>query len=820
MADDDDITAEENPVPGPGVTAWLAGVIGTPRQSQANTPPPLPIGYGPERQARRVEIHLPEEVVVAEGGTLQRIEIRGLPIGVSLTAGSAMKDGFWQLDPADLYGIAALVPDEIDMPFSVMLKGVFIGDDPETPWTELTGYEFTDDGETWVSTERPSEPEPQPEPVSQPTSEPEPEPENASESGAAVTVTPEPEVAQDPEPVPGPDEELISEPEPISDPEPEADLSPTMVVIDLDVSVGTEDPNVLEDITLHFSGLPAGAILTAGDVDGAVWSVPASALSDLAVVIPEQTPDFELEVEMEIAGAPPQSATIQVDNTPQPVDPDSAFRVNLAGGGAGRTRVSIYTDGVAAYDRVVNWAAAPGGMLSLLVPYTESGLPFEILMRYDALSPDVSPPVLQEIEIDGTVVSPMSPAISANGSATDEGLLWSGDLVIDVRGAMRPPPPDLGSGSEGGDEATIRAHVPSEMVEPTAALDANEDAFALPDQTERILPPESSPAPETDASPLDDVTDESESDIDDAAVETQPDTSDDDITEDGDVLIVDATFSDLQRPAFINELRNLRDFIRTRPADHSGEIYDRLGIDVTKWHDMSVRGPSGAVVDLEPRLPQIAPKGGIDNTRDLVPVELGELASLTGLEVRLTGMPPGALLTHGRNLGDGVWQLAAHDCDKVAMLPPIGPAGATALHVGWSSNGAKDTSFSPRKSLIVGQSLGRPAQSGTDMPSMSLVLDAETFDPGGHGSLSLTIGEMPPGTILSKGTNHGGGVWTLEATTGESIALFAAAAMAPFQITLTCVALNPETGDSTVVSRVLDSSPGQGTLRVRTEAAA
>ena len=357
MADDDDITAEEDPVPGPGVTAWLAGVIGTPRQSQANTPPPLPIGYGPERQARRVEIHLPEEVVVAEGGTLQRIEIRGLPIGVSLTAGSAMKDGFWQLDPADLYGIAALVPDGIDMPFSVMLKGVFIGDDPETPWTELTGYEFTDDGETRVSTERPSEPKPQPDPESQPTSEPEPE----------ISSEPEPVAAQDTEPIPGPDEELVSEPEPISDPEPEADLSPTMVVIDLDVSVGTEDPNVLEDITLHFSGLPAGAILTAGDVDGAVWSVPASALSDLAVVIPEQTPDFELEVEMEIAGASPQSATIQVDNTPQPVDPDSAFRVNLAGGGAGRTRVSVYTDGVAAYDRVVNWSAAPGGMLSLLL---------------------------------------------------------------------------------------------------------------------------------------------------------------------------------------------------------------------------------------------------------------------------------------------------------------------------------------------------------------------------------------------------------------------------------------------------------------------
>ncbi|MBO6950130.1 MAG: hypothetical protein JJ855_19325 [Rhodospirillales bacterium] len=836
MIDNDETSAEEKNVPGPGGTAWLAAVIGAPRQSQANAAPPLPLGFGPKSQARRVEILLPEEVVVAEGGNLQRIEIRGLPIGVRLTAGTAMKEGFWQLEPADLYGVAAMIPDGIDLPFSVMLKGVFVGDDPETPWTELTGYEFTDAGATEMLMERISEPvvessdsepvtewAPEPDPLPDPEPEPISAPERHPEPVARETPVPEPDETHVPETTDQPEHEALSEP----GHEPEAVLSPMMVVIDLDVSVGTEDPNVLKDIMLHFSGLPEGAILTAGDLKDGVWSVPASALSALAVVIPEQTPDFDLDIEMEIAGAPPQSATIQVENPNQPVDPASAFCVNLTGGGTGQTRISIYTDGVATYDRVVNWTEAATTDLSLLVPYAESGLPFEILMRYESLDKGAPPPVLKSIDIDGTKISPRSPAITANGTVNEDGLSWSGDLVVDVRAAMKQrfPEPERNSVSspEPEGEAGMLAHTPSEMSEPSAALDPGTETFQSITQTERVLTPQPEPTQEAEEFPLDDVVDAGTEDTDDLMVEAGADTTDkqaNDEAETSGVLVVDATFNDLQRPAFINELRNLRDFIRTRPADHNGEIYGRLGIEVTKWHDMSVRGPSGAEVELEPRLPHIAPKGGIDNTRDLIPVELGGLAGVTGVEVRVNGIPPGALLTRGRNLGKGVWQLAARDCTNVAMLPPIGRAGVTTLHVGWLENGKKESSFPLRKSVIVGQSYKRPPQSGIDMPSMSLRLDAETFDPGGHGSLSLTIGEMPPGSILSKGKNHGGGVWTLEAKTGESIALAAVRAMAPFDITLTCVALNPETGNSTVVSRVLESFPGQGKLRVRSEAAA
>jgi hypothetical protein len=50
--------------------------------------------------------------------------------------------------------------------------------------------------------------------------------------------------------------------------------------------------------------------------------------------------------------------------------------------------------------------------------------------------------------------------------------------------------------------------------------------------------------------------------------------------------------------------------------------------------------------------------------------------------------------------------------------------------------------------------------------------------------------------------------------------LYAAAAMKPFSMSMTCVALNGETGDSTVVSRVAEVIPTLGTIALRNELAA
>ena len=807
MAENNDAVEKDKPVPGPGVTVWLQQTAGPPRPSRATGRPWLPPGLGGGMfSGQRIELMLPEEVVLSEGGSLQRIEIRGLPKDVTLTGGFLMDDGFWYLAPEDLYGVAALVPGSVDLPFSVILKGVFVGDDVDAPWSELTGYEIVAaDNEEQAGN-------------GEPASEPGTVETKTDESVAAEkTVTKEKETP------------AVSEPEPISAPahQSASEMAPgqeqpvTMVVIDLDVSVGTEDPGVLESIAVRFSGLPAGALLSTGTNDDGTWTVPATELADLSIIIPEGTPDFELDVEMDIAGAPTQSAAINVENPPQDVDPGNAFQIFLTGStDTGMTRVTIYTDGSPAYDRVINWAVAPARKVPLLVPFIDSGIPFEIVMRYGALTGDDRGPFLSGLEIDGTDISADTSAITSNGTMTAAGLSWSGDLVVDVRAAMKPalPEPIV----EPVPENANAAHEPPETSEPSFAASA---PAALPEETvprpENMLAPTDTPAlDDTAAADADAVDVVAEESFPDALSELQGPEETAPTADNNDVLVVDATYSDLQRPAFITELRNLRDFIRTRTTDVNGEIYGRLGIDVTKWHDKQVHGPSGAVVDLEPRLPEIAPLGGIDNTRDLIAVNVSNFDA-TGLRgVRISGLPAGALLTRGRNLGNGEWQLTARECNDVRLLPPIAAKGSIALHLARNDGSDDKDAFSLEKSLIVGQRRARMQRAGTDMLSMTLRLDAETFDPEGHGALSLTVGEMPAGVILSRGRNHGGGVWTVEASGGDELEMLTAAAMKSFDITLTCVALNAETGESTVVSRIVEVTPGHARIKLRTDQAA
>ena len=95
---------------------------------------------------------------------------------------------------------------------------------------------------------------------------------------------------------------------------------------------------------------------------------------------------------------------------------------------------------------------------------------------------------------------------------------------------------------------------------------------------------------------------------------------------------------------------------------------------------------------------------------------------------------------------------------------------------------------------------------------ISLRLDADLFDPEGHGALSITVGDMPPGTMLSQGKNHGGGVWTLETSSDAVLHFAACATQSPFTIALTCVALDSETGNSTVASHVVNVNPRKGAM--------
>ena len=106
------------------------------------------------------------------------------------------------------------------------------------------------------------------------------------------------------------------------------------------------------------------------------------------------------------------------------------------------------------------------------------------------------------------------------------------------------------------------------------------------------------------------------------------------------------------------------------------------------------------------------------------------------------------------------------------------------------------------------------------MRSLELALDAETFDPDGHDGLSITIGDIPPGVLLERGTNHGGGVWTVDAVSGETLLFLVAQGTRKFKATLTCVAMDTTSGASTVVTRSIEATPSASNVGIAGTAAA
>lgn len=722
MPNENDKNDDEKLMPGPGVSLWLSQIIGTLQPSRTHLQPSLPDGLsGSAALARHIDFTLPGDFVSSDGGILQRLEIRGLPQGVKLTGGSHSSDGFWLLEPAELSDLKFIVPAAIALPFSIFLKGVFANAEGNQSWVEITGYEVEDD----------------------------------SIAEAAQSI-PEPQVSNPGTPTP-------------------------MVVIDLDVSVGTDDPAVLQGITVQFSGLPKGASLSTGTHDGSgVWMVPASDLPELSVIIPSDTADFDLNVVMFIDGTEPQSATIQVTNDAIEANPQSAFKIRLAPNDrAEPIRFSVFSDGTATYDRIIQWPEGSDRYVDIWVPYLEDALPFEIVMRHQPFDKgEGGAPRLVGVTIEGDFIAPDSYAISAHSTVDAGGMSWQGDLVIDVRRALKSIMSPLDT-------------APATLMKADHAPASSEPSMT------KIVEPQSSAVPsfDTDSAPIDQqplVDMHTQVDQTIAEIDGQSHIG-------SDILIMDASFDDLQSSQFIDELKRLRDFIRTRPSNNDGEVYARLGIDVTKWRDMRVLGPVGADVDMDPLLPALAPRGGFDNTRFVAPLRMRDLPTDENMLVRISNLAPGALLTQGRNMGGGTWLLSVSEAAQVAVLPPLGVTKTTTAHVSWQNDPENTSAALTRASLLVGGKHAIRPYGATEMRSLSLPLDPALFDPDGHSALSITIGDLPPGTLLTGGKNHGGGVWTLETTSGALLTLNAATASKPFKITLTCVALNNETGDSTVV---------------------
>lgn len=139
------------------------------------------------------------------------------------------------------------------------------------------------------------------------------------------------------------------------------------------------------------------------------------------------------------------------------------------------------------------------------------------------------------------------------------------------------------------------------------------------------------------------------------------------------------------------------------------------------------------------------------------------------LAIFIEGVPAGATLSAGTNLGNGTWQLTPAQLTGLGITPPANSDGDFTLDVravSTESNGGATSQAQVSLAVTVNAvadapSLSvQPAQGDEDSP-IPLSIAAALTDTDGSESLTIRIQNVPAGATLSAGTNEGNGVWTL-----------------------------------------------------------
>jgi hypothetical protein len=138
--------------------------------------------------------------------------------------------------------------------------------------------------------------------------------------------------------------------------------------------------------------------------------------------------------------------------------------------------------------------------------------------------------------------------------------------------------------------------------------------------------------------------------------------------------------------------------------------------------------------------------------------------------VLVHGLPPGAVLSQGEELGGGSWAVdrAALAAGQVAIRPPADSDASIALRLEAvlrdSQGGVAETTVGAELQVQVAGTADAPrvmalAAAGREDGAIALHLSAALQDLDGSETLSVSILGLPDGTALSAGTRQGDGSW-------------------------------------------------------------
>ena len=138
------------------------------------------------------------------------------------------------------------------------------------------------------------------------------------------------------------------------------------------------------------------------------------------------------------------------------------------------------------------------------------------------------------------------------------------------------------------------------------------------------------------------------------------------------------------------------------------------------------------------------------------------------LTVRISNVPPGAVLSAGTDVGGGIWQLSGDQLTGLTITPPSDSNEDFSLTVTATSTESTGETASVTAQLpvdVVGVAdvpeLNAELVPGQEDTVVDLNITGSLTDTDGSETLSYLISDLPEGSTLSAGTDNGDGTWTL-----------------------------------------------------------
>ncbi|MGE0093268.1 MAG: Ig-like domain-containing protein [Alphaproteobacteria bacterium] len=212
----------------------------------------------------------------------------------------------------------------------------------------------------------------------------------------------------------------------------------------------------------------------------------------------------------------------------------------------------------------------------------------------------------------------------------------------------------------------------------------------------------------------------------------------------------------------------------------------------------------------------IAGGGAVGDEDTAIPLDIAAALTDTdgseALSITLSGVPAGAILSAGTDNGDGSWTLTSAQLSGLTITPPHDSDVDFTLAVTATSTEGEngDTAITTGTLNVVvnavadAPTLTTADASGNENSAIALSIASALTDTDGSESLSITISGVPAGAVLSAGTNNGDGTWTLTSAQLAGLTITPAANDgSDFTLTVTATSSEAANGDTATTTATI-----------------